>query len=100
MPITNQKYAFTKANVDAAPDKPGVYGLYQGATIYYGSSEISIRSRLQRHQSGAEGSCTKSASTFNVELTTASNAKHREKQLIDEHTRIHGKLPKCNEVSP
>ncbi len=99
MPIAGQLYPFTKTNVDDAPGSPGVYGLYRnGVTTYCGSSEVSIRTRLQRHKSGLEGPCTANAVFFNWELTAADYAKAREKQLLDEHVRQYGRLPQCNDV--
>ena len=59
MPVNGSKLQFTETNVNLSPDKPGVYVLYvDGHLIYYGSSEKSIRSRLQDHLAGREGQCT------------------------------------------
>ncbi len=33
MPVAGNKIVFTKANVDKAPDKPGVYALYDGGSV-------------------------------------------------------------------
>ena len=65
MPIAGYSHAFTKENVDLAPASPGVYELVQKeAVIYIGKSGTSIRSRLQRHLNGDEGSCTKAADHY------------------------------------
>jgi hypothetical protein len=94
--IISPRYAFTKVGVDGAPASPGVYYLYRpDGLIYIGSSETSIRSRLQRHQSGAEGYCTAQATAFTYEL--CANAKQRESQELDDCKRTHGRLPPCNE---
>lgn len=100
MPISSTKRVFTQTNVDNAPDSSGVYGLYdaKGATIYYGSSKVSIRTRLQSHVSGNEGACTKNAFYFNTELTTSAAALPREGQLLREHEQQTGSLPRCNNV--
>jgi len=99
MPITTAMYSFDETNVNNAPDKAGVYALYDGSTvIYYGRAQggtVTIRSRLQSHLSGSEGSCTKSATNFNSEL--ASNPITREEELLISHKRAYGKLPRCNE---
>lgn len=99
MTITTAIYAFNEANVNNAPDKAGVYALYDGSTvIYYGRAQggtVTIRSRLQSHQRGTEGSCTKSATHFNTELV--SNPVTREEELLNAHKRAYGKLPRCNE---
>ena len=67
MAITSVKHMFTKGNIDLyAPNSAGVYGLYDPITtvIYYGMSDISIKSRLHSHFDGTEGSCTRGATYF------------------------------------
>lgn len=100
MPIQGQRWKFSKDSVDAAEDKPGVYALFDGSTlIYLGQSENSIRSRLQRHYSGKEGSCTQGATAYVEE--PCSNPPQREADLISEYKRSNsGKLPRCNSVTP
>ena len=62
------KYKFSKDNVDLAPNTKGVYALYEGnELIYYGRAKggnTTIRSRLQAHFSGHEGSCTKIGTSY------------------------------------
>jgi excinuclease UvrABC nuclease subunit len=100
MPITGDSFAFTKANVDTSPMTPGVYQLSQdGSVIYIGMSEQTIRSRLQSHQSGAEGACTVKATTYKRETTTAAAARNRESALLSEYRSAHqGKAPSCNKA--
>ncbi len=99
MPIRGVRYAFTDGNVNEAPDQAGVYALYDGdAVIYYGRAmggTVTIRSRLKDHKAGREGPCTKDASHFNWEVTVA--PVKREEELLDEHRRTRGRLPRCNE---
>ncbi len=99
MPITTQKYLFTKQSVDAAPIQHGAYALYRnGGVIYYGRAigdGVTIRSRLQQHQSGATGPCTASADTYNYEVCGDGGA--REAFLLREFFAAHGRLPDCNE---
>ncbi len=99
MSITSTTYAFTAANIALVPEQAGVYGLYDGdETIYYGRAQggtVAIRSRLEDHNSGREGSCTQSATGFNWE--SISSPASREKELLEEHERLHGRLPKCND---
>ncbi len=99
MLITSTKYAFTAANIALVPEQAGVYGLYDGGeTIYYGRAQggtVDIRSRLEDHQSGREGSCTQNATDFNWE--SISSPVSREKELLEEHERLHGRLPQCND---
>jgi len=56
MRITGSTYDFTWSNVDNAPDKVGVYVLYQHRNLIYigcaaGQGET-LRSRLQAHKRG------------------------------------------------
>jgi len=95
MPIDGNKLQFTETNVNLSPDKPGVYVLYvQGHLIYYGSSEKSIRSRLQDHFSGREGDCTRATNVFGFEVS--STPLKREQALILEYKTAFGVLPLCN----
>jgi hypothetical protein len=100
MPLLGDRFEFTKANVDTSPEKLGVYGLYDASDfpIYYGSSEVSIRSRLQRHKAGLEGPCTQSATYYRRE--PCPNPVERERALLQEHARQYGKLPRYNSVVP
>lgn len=100
MPISGDKYKFTKNNVDKAPDEAGVYALYdEDETIYYGrakGSGVTIRTRLQDHKAGREGSCTENASYYKREIT--SSPVSRESELLEEYSDNHnGRLPRCNE---
>ncbi len=99
MPITSPIFVFTDLIIrTCAPAQPGVYALYQrGELIYYGSS-TSIRDRLLSHYRGVNGRCTQSATHFNFEIT--SRYLEREAELLREYKRVHGRLPRCNEVMP
>jgi hypothetical protein len=99
MPITTTKYQFTESSINTyASDHMGVYGLYDlmSMVIYYGETNTSIKDRLQRHLSGAEGKCTQDATYFNFERHF--NPVYREGQLLDQHRRLYGRLPKCNVI--
>ena len=97
MSITGTKCQFTDNNISLVPDAAGVYGLLEGdLLIYYGSSETSIKSRLQRHKDGKEGRCTQAATHLTYELTSEPDA--RETDLLEAHKRVYGKLPRCNDV--
>ena len=102
MPITGDRYPFTKKNVDLSPNESGVYALYLGdALIYYGQGSgrfSTIRTRLRSHQRGAEGPCTKKATFYRREVR--SDAEARERQLLHEYHRQYGRLPECNDVLP
>ena len=101
MPISGDFHITTKENVDRAYDGKGVYTLHDKdfGLIYIGMSDVSIRSRLQRHHAGDEGSCTRAAWWFKQEPNI--NPYSREKELIEEYkTQNGGKLPKCNDRYP
>lgn len=99
MPITKTLHPFTDQEIDNAPDSQGVYALYEGKeATYYGSSDVSIRDRLRAHKSGNEGRCTQGAAEFNSEY--AADPLAREKELLEDHKRVFGKLPKCNALIP
>ena len=92
---------FRDEEIGNATTLDGVYGLYDGSeTIYYGkgTGAEGIKGRLKAHKAGYEGSCTRNATYFNYE--THSNPSARERELLQEHQRIWGKLPRCNNVIP
>ena len=97
MPIHGEKYRFVKRNVDLSPDEPGVYALFIGERlIYYGEAhDGTIRARLQRHLSGAEGACTQQATHYKRE--SCADPEQRELDLPAEFQSINGRLPRCNE---
>lgn len=96
MPIEGQLLVFNKVNVDKAPGKPGVCGLYRGTTlIYIGSATKSVRTRLQCHLRGDEGPCTQRATAFVVQLSGA--PVDLESALLIEFAMAHGRTPQCNE---
>jgi excinuclease UvrABC nuclease subunit len=98
VPVAGDEYGFTSANVDKSPDKPGVYALLDSSSgvLYYGMSEVSIRSRLQDHLNGREGACTQKAKKYKREVTTAATAAVREEQLLSAFKKANGQLPRCN----
>ncbi|MEX2246112.1 MAG: hypothetical protein WEC75_05450 [Dehalococcoidia bacterium] len=100
--LKGDRYEFTKENVGKVPTEHGVYQLEDGATIIYvgraSGTGVTLRSRLQSHQAGNEGSCTKGASHYRREVTEG--AIPREKELLEEHKKAHGKYPRCNEQAP
>lgn len=100
MPIQAPYFRFTGDEITTnAPDAAGVYALEEvGDVLHYGSSTESVRSRLQAHKNGDESACTQNAGWFRTELN--SNPRARERQLLQENQREHGRLPKCNSVIP
>ena len=97
----NQFKRFDAYSVETfAFDLHGVYALYDTAynVTYYGRANgigVTIKSRLKDHLSGREGRCTQSANFFKQEATA--NAAERERELLHEYYRTHGRLPRCND---
>ena len=101
MGITTSSHPFIDSEIERAPTLDGVYGLYNySETVYYGKGEgqDGIRARLKWHKSGQGGSCTQGATSFNYE--TCFNPSQREAELLNEYKKLHGKLPRCNDVTP
>lgn len=98
--VKGDRFRFIPDNVDKAPDEAGVYALYkENELIYYGRAQgnsVTIRTRLQAHLRGDDGSCTRNATHYRREV--CSNPVSREKELLEEYKKSNsGKLPKCNE---
>jgi hypothetical protein len=86
-------------NVSNAPVCNGVYSLHKaGETIYIGKSEgvYGIRESLKAHLSGINGSCTKQATGYRIEMHH--NPTARLEELISEFRLANGLLPVCNEI--
>ncbi len=99
----SQQYVFTDAEIRRiAPVEAGVYCLWDNNTvIYYGRAQggsVTIESRLFDHKAGRSGPCTQGATHFSFERTTAPVS--RERELLEDHKKLHNKLPRCNEVMP
>ena len=99
MGIQTARIGFSEHNIRIyAPDKSGVYCLYDqyGRIIYYGKADqLTIKERLLAHFKGAVTACTKSAITFNFEVTDKPS--EREIQLLKEFQGAYRSLPRCNE---
>ncbi len=101
MTISDDWYTFSDENIGRSPTGDGIYALYDGEeTIYIGKGEgeNGIRARLQAHKRGDEGTCTQQATTYRREVLD--NPSARETELLQEYKRIHGKLPRCNDIMP
>lgn len=97
MPIASPRYAFTATMVGGAPPDPGVFALWEeDELIYYGRAlggGATIQSCLVEHLARADP-CTAGATHYGWEIT--SNPRARELELLREHERSHGRLPRCN----
>ncbi|WP_206203928.1 hypothetical protein [Thermococcus sp. GR4] len=88
---------FTKQNVQKVSEVYGVYEIANAAkeTIYIGSGKL--RSRLLAHFPRAPDPIV-GASYFRYEKTgSLERARQRERALLKEYKRKHGKLPKFNQ---
>jgi len=100
MPINTQWWTFAGYMVDMDRDDPGVYelGNENDQVIYIGSSN-ELRRRLREHLNEPSGTCVKRhAKKYRIEYTW--DYKTRERQLYDEHVRVYGRPPICNDVRP
>lgn len=92
------QYSFVEELVDGAPDKGGVYLLYEyGELIYIGRAVglfVTIRSRLQSHLRGDEGPCTQSATHYSWHI--CADGAQVEAELLAAYKNTHGRLPRCN----
>jgi hypothetical protein len=97
MPIASPRYAFTAIMVGGAPPDPGVFALWENdELIYYGRAlghGATIQSQLREHLDGANP-CTARATHYGWEITSHPGA--RELELVREHRRTHGRVPRCN----
>ena len=103
MPIEFSWLPFTKDDYTPIDiDQEGVYefGDSNGMVVYVGSTNA-IKTRLARHLACTD-SCDpciqKHASQYRVEYT--SSYERQEWELYNEHVRIYGRPPICNDVSP
>ena len=101
MPLTNATWwSLTDGLVASDKEQGGVYELCdaEGEVIYVGSSD-NLRRRLGEHVNEYLNDCIKKNAT-RYRLEYMSNYQAGEKQLCDEHVRIHGKPPRCNHSAP
>ena len=92
-----RRYRFTRIVLLGAPDDAGVYALWDGEElVYYGRAmgkdaggDHTIRSRLLAHFEGQLP-----ASHYSWEICADPAA--REAELLAEHRRLHGRLPRYN----
>lgn len=97
MPIAKRWSDFNWDKLNEVPDVYGVYELgdYAGNVIYIGSGRL--RDRL-RYWKSIGDTCIMQARKFRYEeLRSEERCRERERALLREHQRLHGKLPRCNE---
>ena len=97
-----QRYRFTRVVIAGAPDDAGIYSLWDGEElVYYGRADgkkanggSTIRSRLLEHFFNDGG---RRPTHYSWEL--AADPAAREAELLLEHQRAHGKLPRDNKAA-
>ena len=98
--IESAFYEWREDNVKYVPAKPGVYGLYESKNeeglIYIGSSS-NIRERFMHYweTNFSEDPCKRATKYYKREFT--SSYEEKEKELLEQYKKEHGKLPRCNE---
>ena len=100
MPVHGDYFKFAFENLAFCPTYKGVFSLHDGdETIYIGKADEAdgLRGRLQAHRRGDLGPCTQQATAYRRELHTDPSA--RQRALLEEHRRIYGRLPRCNELN-
>jgi hypothetical protein len=89
-----RRYRFTRIVIAGAPEDAGIYALWDGEEIIYYGRAQSIRLRLMDHYQGKVDTQTKRATHYGWELCKDPAA--REAELLQEHERQFGRLPRLN----
>ncbi|MGE5327078.1 MAG: hypothetical protein ACM3NO_08565 [Deltaproteobacteria bacterium] len=97
MPIDGEWWSYTANLVEMEKDAPGVFELGNpGKNVIFIASSPKVRASLLEHLEESVGSCIRRFATrYRVEYTFT--YRKREEELIQEHVKLHGKLPRCNE---
>ena len=97
MPIAGEWWSYTLNLVEMEKDAPGVFELGNpGKNVIFIASSPKVRTRLLDLLEESAGSCVRRFATrYRVEYTA--NFRKREEELFQEHIRLHGKLPRCNQ---
>lgn len=101
MAIKGGMHAFSRGEIDRAPDSEGVYALYDHDVLIYigrstGSSDT-VRTRLHSHKNGYEGRRTRRATLYRLEL--CDDPASRERELLNEYRAANGELPPGNALT-
>ena len=94
------KRRFDDENIAEASNEKGVYYLFSilDEKIYIGSTNVSIRIRLQAHKRGDHGECTQNAYYFDDRYSY--DPEGDERRELAEYVKQHEKSPRCNDVIP
>lgn len=97
LPIAKRWSSFDEESVNVVPPNYGVYELGNRLrnVIYIGSGILS--ERLNAHLR-SRNPCTQKSYYFRYERTDSeARARQRERALLRDYERTHGRLPLCNE---
>jgi len=93
----SRRYRFTRIVIAGAPNEAGVYALWEGEeVIYYGRAEggnATVRSRPLDHYYGDRHRAT------HYSWEVCEDPRARELELLGEHERAFGRLPRDNKMS-
>ena len=97
MPIAKRWSRFRWDKLDEVPNVFGVYELADDNDyiIYIGSGRL--RNRLQYWKSSNDPCITQARKFRYEELYSDERCRQRERALLNEYKREHGRLPRCNE---
>jgi len=96
MVLTGEVFRFAEDAIDSAPERQGVYAVYQGNELIYigkAEQEDTIKSRLRSHLLG-DNPCLINATAYRYEV--CDNPRHREKLYLEVYQMSYLKLPRCN----
>jgi hypothetical protein len=86
----------TNERLQEVPDIEGIVALWEGTTlIYLGAASQNLGGMRGEIQSKRGAGCTQSATHFQFEASSDSSSLLQD--LLNEHRRQHGSLPRCNQ---
>ena len=97
MELLDEKVSVWVQSAQFVKAKPGVYVLYDKnlEVIYIGESE-NLQKTFEKYvtQDFEDNSCKQKTRTY--QRTFVENPKEKQKQMLEEYEKEHGKIPLCN----
>jgi len=97
MELLDEKVSVWVQSAQFVKAKPGVYVLYDKnlEVIYIGESE-NLQKTFEKYvnQDFEDNSCKQKTRTY--QRTFVENPKEKQKQMLEEYEKEHGKIPCCN----
>ena len=97
MELLDEKVSVWVQSAQFVKAKPGVYVLYDKKfeVIYIGESE-NLQKTFEKYvnQDFEDNSCKQKTRTY--QRTFVENPKEKQKQMLEEYEKEHGKFPPCN----